>query len=74
MNSLFNLNFEKKLDKLKSSTLIIASDNDEIYSPSVERLFSKKIKGKFIIKKGTHTITIKKPREISKIIYDFIKN
>jgi len=74
LNSLFNLNFEKKLDKLKSSTLIIASDNDEIYSPSVERLFSKKIKGKFIIKKGTHTITIKKPREISKIIYDFIKN
>jgi non-heme chloroperoxidase len=73
LKKMFDFNAEKDLKKIKKPVLIIASRDDQLFALQLEKVFSRKIRGSNLkIKEGTHSIIIKKPREISKEIEKFI--
>ena len=75
MKDLFKINLSSTLKKIKIPVLIIASTEDQIFKVSVSKKMAKMIpEGHFHIIKGTHSVILKKPMQISNIIESFIKH
>ncbi|MBI2107588.1 alpha/beta hydrolase [Candidatus Woesearchaeota archaeon] len=67
--------FFRMLGRIKCPVLVISSENDEFFRISASRKMAGMIpEGHFKPIKGTHSSIIKRPREISGIIEEFIKH
>lgn len=72
LEAMFDYDLSNRLKEIRKPVLVIGSDKDELFSKKIQISMSKKLNAKLSMKKGTHTIIIKKPEEIIKEIERFI--
>lgn len=72
LEAMFDYDLSNHLKDIHKPVLVIGSDRDELFSKKIQISMSEKLNAKLSMKKGTHTIIIKKPEEIIKEIERFI--
>lgn len=73
LDEIFHLNMIRKLSSIKTRTLIIGSEKDELFSEKTTKSIHKHIpNSQLIIIEGRHDVIMKKPLEVSDLIEKFV--